>query len=154
MSTTSVFMFYVIYQAWDAVFHHQMKHWEESWKYDAPQLDELRGVSSGDETLCQMLDITSQTKRFYQEKLRIQKWAFYIWFPNTHYKQTLISFVFFFMNYWWVWEIQMNNFNELTKNCSYVQMKNFNQNNFLFDVRQRLWSRIRVVSDAREKWNE
>ena len=22
----------VIYQAWDAVFHHQMKHWEESWK--------------------------------------------------------------------------------------------------------------------------
>ena len=23
--------------------------------------DELRGVSSGDETLCQMLDITSQT---------------------------------------------------------------------------------------------
>ena len=48
----------------------------------------------------------------------------------------------------------MNNFNELTKNCSYVQMKNFNQNNFLFDVRQRLWSRIRVVSDAREKWNE
>ena len=48
----------------------------------------------------------------------------------------------------------MNNFNELTKNCSYVQMKNFNQNNFLFEVRQRLWSRIRVVSDAREKWNE
>ena len=40
------------------------------------------------------------------------------------------------------------------KNFSYVQMKNFNQNNFLFDVRQRLWSRIRVVSDAREKWNE
>jgi len=24
-----------MYQAWDAVFHHQMKHWEESWKYDA-----------------------------------------------------------------------------------------------------------------------
>ena len=24
----------VIYQAWDAVFYHQMKHWEESWKYD------------------------------------------------------------------------------------------------------------------------
>ena len=24
--------------------------------------DELQGVSSGDETLCQMLDITSQTK--------------------------------------------------------------------------------------------
>ena len=41
-----------------------MKHWEESWKYDAQRsiLDELRGVSSGDETLRLMLDITSQTK--------------------------------------------------------------------------------------------
>ena len=26
---------HVIYQAWEAVFHHQMKHAEESWKYDA-----------------------------------------------------------------------------------------------------------------------
>ena len=33
-------------------------------------------------------------------------------------------------------------------------MKNFNQNNFLFDVGQRDWSRIRVVSDADKKWNE
>ena len=32
-------------------------------------------VSSGDETLCWMLDITSQTKWFYKEKLRMQKWA-------------------------------------------------------------------------------
>ena len=42
------------------------------------------------------------------------------------------------------------------KNCSCVQMMNFNQNNFLFDVGQRDWSRIRVVSDhdADEKWNE
>ena len=69
------FMFYVIYQAWDAVFDHQMKHWEESWKYDAQRLDELQGVASGDETLCRMLDITSQTKWLYQEKLRMQKWA-------------------------------------------------------------------------------
>ena len=30
-------------------------------------------------------------------------------------------------------------------------MKNFNQNNFLFDVGQKDWSRIRVVSDADEK---
>ena len=28
----------------------------------AEYFDELRGVSSGDETLCRMLDITSQTK--------------------------------------------------------------------------------------------
>ena len=40
------------------------------------------------------------------------------------------------------------------KNCSYVQIKNFNQNNFLLDVGQRGWSRIRVVSDVDEKWNE
>ena len=33
-------------------------------EYDAQRsiFDELRGVSSGDETLCRMLDITSQTK--------------------------------------------------------------------------------------------
>ena len=33
-------------------------------------------------------------------------------------------------------------------------MKNFNQNNFLFDVGQEDWSRICVVSDVDEKWNE
>ena len=50
-SPTSVFE--VIYQTWDAVFHHQMKHREESWKYDAQRsiFDQLRGVSSGDETV-------------------------------------------------------------------------------------------------------
>ena len=46
------------------MFHHQMKHPEESGKYDAQRsiFDELQGDSSGDETLCRMLDITSQTK--------------------------------------------------------------------------------------------
>ena len=46
-------MFQEIYQASDAVFHHQMKHWQESWKYSAARciIDELRGVLSGDETL-------------------------------------------------------------------------------------------------------
>ena len=34
--------------------------------------DELRGVSSGDETLCRMFDISSQTKSFLKEKLRMQ----------------------------------------------------------------------------------
>ena len=35
------------------MFHHQIEHREESSKYDAQQtiFDELRGVSSGDETL-------------------------------------------------------------------------------------------------------
>ena len=56
-------------------FHHQMKHWEELkiWWAAEYLVDELRGVSSGDEILC--LDITSKTKWFYQEKLRMQKWA-------------------------------------------------------------------------------
>ena len=51
-----------------------MKHREESWKYDAQRtiFDELRGVSSGDETLCRMFDISSQTKSFLKEKLRMQ----------------------------------------------------------------------------------
>ena len=41
----------VTYQAFDAVCHHQMKHPEEK-KYDVQRgiFDELRGVSSGDET--------------------------------------------------------------------------------------------------------
>ena len=47
----------VTYQAWDALFHHQKKHREDSWKYDAqPNIfNKLRGVPSGDETLCRML---------------------------------------------------------------------------------------------------
>ena len=38
----------------------------------AEYFDELRGVSSGDETLCRMFDISSQTKSFLKEKLRMQ----------------------------------------------------------------------------------
>ena len=41
------------------MFYHQVKHGEESWKYDAQRsiFDELRGVSAGDG----MLDITFET---------------------------------------------------------------------------------------------
>ena len=54
------------YKAWDAVFQHQMKHREESWKYNAQQsiCDELWGSSSGDEILCWMLDITLKQNDF------------------------------------------------------------------------------------------
>ena len=50
--------------------HHQIKQWEESWNYDTQRstFDELRDLSSGNETLCRMLDITSQTKWFEKEK--------------------------------------------------------------------------------------
>lgn len=51
-------VYQVIYQAQNIVFHHYMKHLEKSWEYDMQQsiLDELRGVSSSDETHCHMLD--------------------------------------------------------------------------------------------------
>ena len=52
-----------------------MKHWRENWKYDAQRsiFDELRGVSFGDETLCRMLDITSQTKMILEGEFRDAK---------------------------------------------------------------------------------
>ena len=54
--------FDVIYQTWDAVFHHQRSIF-----------DELRGVSSGDETLCRMFDISSQTKSFFEGEIKEAK---------------------------------------------------------------------------------
>ena len=46
-----------------------MKHQEESWKYNAQRsiFDELRDVSSGDETLCWMLVITNKQKNLEGE---------------------------------------------------------------------------------------
>ena len=57
----------VIYQAWDAVFF--ITRWNtekrvENTTRNGVFFDELRCVLSGDETLCRMLDITSQTKWF------------------------------------------------------------------------------------------
>ena len=44
--------FHLMYPEGDAKFNHQMKHWEESWKYDVQWsiFNKLQGVSSGDET--------------------------------------------------------------------------------------------------------
>ena len=66
---------YVIYQAWDAVFHHQLKHQEESWKYDPQRsiFDEIRSVSSGDETLRLMLDITVAKKIILEGEIKDAK---------------------------------------------------------------------------------
>ena len=46
-----------------------MKHWEESWKYDAQRsiFDKLRGVSSREETLRRMLDYFSNKMSLYRE---------------------------------------------------------------------------------------
>ena len=51
-----------------------MKHLEVRQKYSAARriFNSLLGVSSGDETLCRMVDISSQTKSFLKEKLRMQ----------------------------------------------------------------------------------
>ena len=55
-----------------------MKHREESWKYDAQRsiFDELRGVSSIDETPCRMFDIFSKTKSFEGEIKDAKKSSF------------------------------------------------------------------------------
>ena len=52
-----------------------MKHREESWKYDAQRsiFDELRGVSSGYETLCWMFDISSQKKIIFEGEIKDAK---------------------------------------------------------------------------------
>ena len=50
-----------------------------------------------DEAMCRMLDITSQTKWFYKEKLRMQKWAV---FQMISKHSSNINFLcIFFMNY-------------------------------------------------------
>ena len=50
-----------------------------------------------DEAMCRMLDITSQTKWFYNEKLRMQKWAV---FQMISKHSSNINFLcIFFMNY-------------------------------------------------------
>ena len=84
----------VMFQAFDAVCHHQIKHREESWKYDGQRgiFDELRGVSSGDETASNAWYFLSN-KMILEGKIKdIKNEQFFIWFPNTH--ETLISFAF------------------------------------------------------------
>ena len=59
ISPSKIILFHKNYQAFDAVFHHQMKHLEVREKYPAACriFNSLPGVSSGDDTLRQMLDI-------------------------------------------------------------------------------------------------
>ena len=76
-----------------------MKHPDESGKYDAQRsiFDELQGDSSGDETLCRMLDITSQTKWFLEGEIKDAKMtSFYL---ISKYSLNINSFCVFFMKY-------------------------------------------------------
>ena len=59
ISPSKMILFEKKYQAFDTVFHHQMKHLEVRQKYSATRriFNSLLGVSSGDETLRLMFDI-------------------------------------------------------------------------------------------------
>ena len=60
ISPSEIILFEKQYQAFDTVFHHQMKHLEVCQKYSTVCcifFNSLLGVLSGDETLCLMLDI-------------------------------------------------------------------------------------------------
>ena len=68
----------------------RLKDWEESWKYDAQVqrsiFDELRGVSSGDETLCRnaWFYFSNTENDFTRRDQGCKNEQFFIWFPNTH----------------------------------------------------------------------
>ena len=66
-----------MFQAFDAVCHHQMKHREESWKYDGQRgiFDELRGVSSGDETASNAWSFFIKQNDFRRRNQGCKKWA-------------------------------------------------------------------------------
>ena len=62
ISPSEIILFEKQYQAFDTLFHHQMKHLEVCQKYSTACciFNSLLGVLSGDETLCLMLDILLQ----------------------------------------------------------------------------------------------
>ena len=65
------------YQAFDVVFHHQMKHLEVHQKYSAGCciFNSLLGVSSGDETLALMLDILHEVLIIIFVLIRTTLWT-------------------------------------------------------------------------------
>ena len=95
------------YQAWEVVFQHQMKHWEESWKYDVQQSvsDELWGVLHLVVKYCvEYLILLLKQKWFYQEKLGMQKRA--VFHPFSKHLLNINFLCIFLMNYWWVWKVE------------------------------------------------
>ena len=85
-----------MYQAWDVVFHHQMKHREESWKYDEQWsiFNKLRGVSSGDETLCRYY---FSNKMILEGEIKDAKLKSFHLIPK--HSLYINFFCIFFMNY-------------------------------------------------------
>ena len=69
ISPSKIILFEKWYQAFDTVFHQQRKHLEVRQTYYAACCisNSLIGVSSGDETLCLMLDIWLLCERYDKE---------------------------------------------------------------------------------------
>ena len=72
----------VMYQVWDTVFHHQMKHWEESWKYYCSGVLLMN---------FEVFPLVRNTWYYFSNKIILEgevkdakNEQFFIWFPNTH----------------------------------------------------------------------
>ena len=65
-----IILFEKKYQAFDTVFHHQMKHLEVRQKYPAARriFNHLLSISTGDETLRLMLDILRESLNALSKK--------------------------------------------------------------------------------------
>ena len=96
----------VIYQAREAVFHHQMKHWEESWKYDARAAEYFwrtsrcfiwwwHTVSSG--------WYYFSNKTMLEGEIKDSKMSSFS--SDSKYSVNINFLCIFFMNYLLVWEL-------------------------------------------------
>ena len=77
----------VIYQAWDTVFHHQMKHWEESWKYDCSGvfLTNFEVFPLVIKHCVKCLISHFSNKMILEGEIKdVKMSSFFLWFPNTH----------------------------------------------------------------------
>ena len=135
------FMLYVIYQAWDAVLYHEMKQGRREMK--------IRRAAAWRASRCSFWRWNTMSNALYYfsnkmilpGEIKDAKMSSFTSDFQTHIKHSFPSY--FFKSYWWFWEIQKRvlswyKWRTSMKNCPYVQIKNFNQNNFLFDVGQRL----------------
>ena len=67
-----IILFEKKYQAFDTLFHHQMKHLEVRQKYPAARriFNYLLSISTGDETLRLMLDILHESLNMLSKKFK------------------------------------------------------------------------------------
>ena len=133
------------------MFHHQMKHCEESWKYDGQRsiFDELWDVSSGDEHCVKWLILLLKQNDFRRRNQGCKHEQFFIWFPNTHW--TLISSVF---SLWIINEFEKDNEQHTLQAVEKESGRHYislNQLTFVF-VLQTANSEMERFSNDLEKW--